>query len=224
MKPKWLYRLEYKDNSKGLWYNGNGDWCFNEGIGQLDDTCQTKTLPMDYDWRYKQDGKDWFSSCSNKEDLLHWYSIEDAKKLLENGFVFTRYLAIDYHEYENETVFLKETSLSREVINIIDLFNKVENEEMSTEEKIDEIGTHKPINFMSDSDLCAYQQGLRRGAREMAEWKESQLMKDAIEGEIGDIMPLIEVGEMNNYLKYVKAHGLKTGDKVKVILIKEEKK
>lgn len=124
MKPKWLYRLEYKDNSKGLWYNGNGDWCFNEGIGQLDDTCQTKTLPMDYDWRYKQDGKDWFSSCSNKEDLLHWYSIEDAKKLLENGFVFTRYLAIDYHEYENETVFLKETSLSREVINILALFKE----------------------------------------------------------------------------------------------------
>lgn len=124
MKPKWLYRLEYKDNSNGLWYNGNGDWCFNEGIGQLDDTCQTKTLPMDYDWRYKQDGKDWFSSCSDKEDLWHWYSIEDAKKLLENGFVFTRYLAIDYHEYEKETVFLKETSLSREIINIYDLFNE----------------------------------------------------------------------------------------------------
>ncbi len=123
MNPKWLYRLEYKDETNGLWYNGNGKWCFNEGIGQLDDTCQTKTLPMDYDWRYKQDGKDWFSSCSNKEDLLHWYSLEDAQKLIDNGFVFTRYLAIDYHEYENETVFLKETSLSREVINIIDLFN-----------------------------------------------------------------------------------------------------
>lgn len=62
--------------------------------------------------------------CSNKEDLLHWYSLEDAQKLLENGFVFTRYLAIDYHEYENETVFLKETSLSREEINILALFKE----------------------------------------------------------------------------------------------------
>lgn len=95
---------------------------------------------------------------------------------------------------------------------------------MTTEEKIEEIGSHKPNNFISESDLCTYQQGLRKGAREMAEWIESQLMKDAIEGEIGDIMPLIEVGEMNNYLNYVKAHGLKTGDKVKVLLIKEEKK
>jgi hypothetical protein len=95
---------------------------------------------------------------------------------------------------------------------------------MTIEEKIEEIGTHRPDNFISPNDLCAYQQGLYRGALEMAEWIESQLMKDAIEGEIGDIMPLIEVGEMNNYLKYVKAHGLKPGDKVKVILIKEEEK
>lgn len=95
---------------------------------------------------------------------------------------------------------------------------------MTIEEKIEEIGTHRPDNFISPNDLCAYQQGLYRGALEMAEWIESQPMKDAIEGEIGDIMPLIEVGEMNNYLKYVKAHGLKPGDKVKVILIKEEEK
>jgi len=45
---------------------------------------------------------------------------------------------------------------------------------------------------------------------------------DAIKGEIGDIMPLIEVDEMNNYLKYIKAHGLKPGDKEKIIIIKEE--
>ena len=99
MKPKWLYRLEYKDGTNGLWYDGSGNFCFDKGIGQLDDSCKTKNLPMDYDWRYKQDGKDWFSSCSNKEDLLHWYSLEDAKKLIQNGFVFTKYLAKDYHEY-----------------------------------------------------------------------------------------------------------------------------
>ena len=123
MKPRWLFRLEYKDGSCGLWYNGSGEWCFEEGIGSLSDSCKTKSLPMDYDKRYKQDGRDWFSSCSNKEDPLHWYSLEDAKMLLANGFVFTRYLATEYHEYEQETVFIKETSLKREVIDIFDLFN-----------------------------------------------------------------------------------------------------
>lgn len=123
MRPKWLFRLEYRDASCGLWYNGTGEWCFEKGIGSLSDSCKTKSLPMDYDERYKQDGKDWFSSCSNKEDLLHWYSLEDAKMLLAHGFVFTRYLATEYHEYEQETVFIKETSLKREVIDIFDLFN-----------------------------------------------------------------------------------------------------
>ena len=123
VKPKWLYRLEFKDDSCGLWYNGKGGWCFEQGIGDIPD-CKTKTLPMDYDWRYKQDNRDWFSSCSHKEDLMHWYSIEDAKELISRGFVFTRYLATEYHEYENETVFIKETSLKREEINIFDLFNE----------------------------------------------------------------------------------------------------
>ena len=120
--PKWLYRLEFKDDSCGLWYNGTGNWCFEDGIGSLSDECKTKALPMDYDWRYRQHGKMWFSSCSKKEDLMHWYSMDDAKTLLEKGFVFTRYLATDYIEYELETVFLKETSLKREEIDIISLF------------------------------------------------------------------------------------------------------
>ena len=122
-EPKWLYRLEFKDNSCGLWYNGNGGWCFDNGIGSLGDDCKTKALPMDYDWRYKQDGRDWFSSCSNRDDLLHWYSKEDAKTLMDKGFVFTRYLATEYVEYPMETVFIKETCLKREEIDFLSLFD-----------------------------------------------------------------------------------------------------
>ena len=47
---------------------------------------------------------------------------------------------------------------------------------MTNEEKINEIGNSKPINWISDEDLCTYQQGLRRGAFEMAEWKEEQMI------------------------------------------------
>lgn len=121
MEPKWLWRLESVSPDNGLWYNSQSEWCFATGIGAIPD-CKTKTLPMDYDPRYHKDGKCWFSSCSHKEDLLHWYSLEDAKRLIANGFVFTRYLAVDYVEYPLETTFLKETALKREVINIEDLF------------------------------------------------------------------------------------------------------
>ena len=120
MEPKWLYRLEYKDSSNGLWYDGNGVWCFDTGIGSLDG-CQTKSLTMSYDCRYKQDGRDWFSSCSRVEDLLHWYSERDAEELLGRGFVFARYLATEYHEYENETVFIRDTAIKREEIDFFKL-------------------------------------------------------------------------------------------------------
>lgn len=53
---------------------------------------------------------------------MNWYSIQDAKDLIDNGFVFTRYLATEYVEYENETTFIKDTSLAREVIDIEELF------------------------------------------------------------------------------------------------------
>lgn len=118
-EPKWLYRLESTDPNNGLWYNNNSEYVF--GIGALPD-CKTKDLPMDYDERYHKDGRLWHSSCSNKEDLMHWYSVQDALNLIANGFVFTRYLATEYVEYNMETTFIKETCLAREVIDIADLF------------------------------------------------------------------------------------------------------
>ena len=115
---KWLWRLESTDPDNGLWYDSTGEMV--NGVAKLD--CSTKDLPMGYDWRYRQDGRMWWSSCSRREDLTHWYSVEDAEMLLEHGFVFTRYLATEYHEYENETVFAKETCLMREEVPIGEVF------------------------------------------------------------------------------------------------------
>ena len=115
---KWLYRLESTDPLNGLWYNADGKWCW--GLDALPD-CETKFLPMDYDERYRKDGRMWFSSCSNAEDLAHWYSLQDAIDLIGMGFVFTRYLATEYVEYDMETTFIKETCLAREVIDIDEL-------------------------------------------------------------------------------------------------------
>lgn len=121
MEPKWLWRLESTIPDKGLWYDSKGNYVWT--IGELKD-CKTKDLPMNWDERYHKDGKSWFSSCSNKEDLMHWYSVKDANDLLEKGFVFTRYLATDYVEYDLETTFLKETALAREELDINSLFEK----------------------------------------------------------------------------------------------------
>ena len=119
MKPKWLYRLEAVNPENGIWYNSKGQLVWD--IGKLEN-CITKDLPMDYDERYHKDGRLWYSSCSRKEDLSHWYSLQDALDLIANGFVFTRYLATEYVEYDMETTFIKETSLAREILNISDIW------------------------------------------------------------------------------------------------------
>lgn len=119
--PKWLYRLESRSPDNGLWYNAKGELVW--GIGKLED-CETKWLPMAYDARYHEDGRQWYSSCSRREDLTHWYSLEDALNLIENGFVFTRYLATEYEEYPLETTFIKETCLAREELDIMDVFKE----------------------------------------------------------------------------------------------------
>lgn len=119
MTPKWLYRLESTNHNLGLWYNAQGEFVLT--LAEIDN-CTTKDLPMGYDERYQQYGKSWFSSCSNVEDLTHWYSIENARALIERGFRFSKYLATDYVEYEKETVFLKETCLERVTLSIEEVF------------------------------------------------------------------------------------------------------
>ena len=114
---KWLFRLESKSPDNGLWYDSNNKMVW--GIGKICPNSKTKDLPMGYDERYHKHGKCWFSSC-RKEDLTHWCSREDAANLIANGFVFCKYLARDYVEYENETTFLKETCLARVEITDID--------------------------------------------------------------------------------------------------------
>ena len=78
--------------------------------------CETKNLPMGYDERYQKDGRDWFSACSNKDDLTHWFSFENALELERRGFVFAKYLAVEYVEYPFETPFIKDTALERKII------------------------------------------------------------------------------------------------------------
>lgn len=121
MKPKWVYRLESIDPEHGLWYDAKGRYVWD--IGELPD-CQTKDLPMDYDPRYHKDGRSWHSSCSHLEDLAHWYSLEDALKLIAQGFRFSKYLATEYVEYPLETTFIKETCLDRQTVDIRDVFYK----------------------------------------------------------------------------------------------------
>lgn len=118
-EARWLYRLESRTPENGLWYNSKGEFVL--GIAKAPNSA-TKDLPMEYDERYQEGGKNWFSSCKNKEDLTHWYSKENAEWLVNNGFVFTKYLARDWRHYDKESVFLKETAIKRIELDISELW------------------------------------------------------------------------------------------------------
>lgn len=116
---KVVYRLESTDDNLGLWYNVRNELVLT--LATIDN-CETASMPMGYDERYKQQGKDWFSSCSRIEDLTHWYSAQNALDLEKIGFRLSKYIAVDYVEYEKETVFLKETCLARETLDMKKVF------------------------------------------------------------------------------------------------------
>ena len=113
LPPKWLFRLESTNPENGLWYNSKGEFVL--GIGKIPN-CETKNLPMGYDERYQKDGRNWYSSCSNKADLTHWLSYENALDLEKRGFVFKKYLATEYVEYPLETPFIIDTALDSKII------------------------------------------------------------------------------------------------------------
>lgn len=79
---------------------------------------------MGYDERYRIDGLNWYSSCTNIDDVFSWFSPDDIKYLCDNGFDLLRYLAVDYVEFDKETVFRKDTALKREKISLETLINQ----------------------------------------------------------------------------------------------------
>lgn len=114
-EPKWLYRFESVSPFGGLWYNDFNEWVFEKGMGTMKDS-PSVALPMDYDPRYQKDGKNWHSSAPNKEMMRNWFREEDVAHMLKNGFVLYSYLATQYIIYEYESCFIKETCITRKIL------------------------------------------------------------------------------------------------------------
>ena len=63
--------------------------------------------------------KDVAQVCGVSRAAVH----QRIQRLIDDGFVFTRYLATEYHEYEHETVFLKESCIAREELSLEEVFD-----------------------------------------------------------------------------------------------------
>jgi hypothetical protein len=116
METRTVYRIEKPEANHGMWYNAKGEY---EPI--IDTLCPdgiSKDFPMDYDKKHRKDGKVWYSSGKSIENMHQWFSANDAKRLLENGFRLFIYVVSEWQEKEMEYLFTKEGVISVEEITL----------------------------------------------------------------------------------------------------------
>ena len=114
-----IYRIENPETMNGMWYNNLGDYdpvitSLSEGI--------SKDLPMDFNNRYGQKGRRWYSGCTEKRQMRQWFSPRDVFELYSKGYELFSFEANEYQIEEHQTIFTREGVLTRKAIEVVDLW------------------------------------------------------------------------------------------------------
>ena len=115
-----IYRIENKVSMHGMWYDNNGN--YKPIIFDLCPNSIAKDFPMDFCLDHKKDGKTWYSSGKSKENMQHWFSKEDAKNLIKNGFKLYEFEVIEWYEKEYEMLFTREGIILQKEIDIEEIW------------------------------------------------------------------------------------------------------
>lgn len=68
-----------------------------------------KDFPMPLNLElHRKDGKVWNSGGKSVENMLHWFSSEDAASLMGNGFKLFEFEVTMFQELEHEILFCRE--------------------------------------------------------------------------------------------------------------------
>lgn len=114
-----IWRIENEETMVGMWYDKNG--VPTNYIHSIDGI--SKDLPMDKDVEhYRQQGKEWYSGCSRKEDMFHWFSKDDITALNQDGYKLYEFEADEFIEEEFQTIFTRESMHDKKVIPYTDIW------------------------------------------------------------------------------------------------------
>lgn len=96
MLTKTIYRIENPKTKCGMWYNERGEYepfinTLTEGI--------SKSLPMPFDSKFREDNIKWFSGCESLVQLGEWFSEKDIEELMESGY---RLYELNVSQYKAE--------------------------------------------------------------------------------------------------------------------------
>ncbi len=114
-----VYRIENQKTMHGMWYNSDGELdpfikTLTEGI--------SKDLPMEFDEKYGQNGKRWYSGCHDKGLLKNWFSLLDAKELSNAGYKLYEFDVTEYIIEEFQTIFTRESIISQVEIELSEVW------------------------------------------------------------------------------------------------------
>ena len=115
------YRVEDQVEQHGLWRNFDGTW--NPVFDQLSEGL-SRSLPMEDNGLYRQDGKQWFAAAPTKETLKHWFSLNDVLELAELGYkVYEFQLENTRQVSDFEIIFTRDNIVSQKEIDYKEIWH-----------------------------------------------------------------------------------------------------
>ena len=107
MKTKIIYRIEIPESRHGMWYNDQGE--FQKTIDILCPNGIAKDFPMPLNLElHRKNGKVWNSAGDSIEQMNHWFTAEDAKSLMNQGFKLFEFEVSEFQRLEHEVLFTRD--------------------------------------------------------------------------------------------------------------------
>ena len=97
-----LYRVQSIENAGSLWYNPDGTP--NRVVDKLSNDTLAK-LPMDFDPRYREDGRIWQCATSDIDNFNYWFSLQDYTELIDMGYKAVKFDTNEFIKEEHQTLF-----------------------------------------------------------------------------------------------------------------------
>lgn len=98
-----------------MWYDHNG--VFRKKIDILCPNGIAKDFPMPLNLElHRKDGEIWNSAGDSIEQMNHWFTAEDAKSLMNNGFKLFQFEVDMYQQLEHEILFCRKGIISQKEI------------------------------------------------------------------------------------------------------------
>ena len=112
---KTVYRIENPVEMDGMWYDRYGNE--RKRIHELCPNGIAKDFPMPLNLQlHRKDGEIWNSAGSSIDQMNYWFTPEDAKNLMNNGFKLFKFNITMYQELEHEVLFCRKGIIYQEEI------------------------------------------------------------------------------------------------------------